>query len=206
MTFEAEEDVMRKIVTTFTVAAALAVVTAPAVAQVGDPVRERPAFGQRAGPGAAMARNPAVAVLEHREALGLTAEQVRQIEAIQARVQQENAPRLEQLRAAFAERAVPDRPAFDMTAEERQALRERMRAQREAQAPIREQMRETHRKAGEEIHGILTPEQETQLRSIRRARMDELRREMRDRRGGEWRGPRGQRPARGDFFRHRRGA
>jgi Spy/CpxP family protein refolding chaperone len=81
-----------------------------------------------------------------------------------------------------------------------------MRAQREAQAPIREQMRETHRKAGEEIHAILTPEQETQLRSIRRARMDELRREMRDRRGGEWRGQRGQRPPRGDSFRHRRGA
>ncbi len=190
----------RIVVTTLTLAAGLSVMTAPAIAQVGEEVRDRPAIGARGmmggGPGA-MVRNPADALLERQETIGLTAEQVQQIEGIKARVEQENAPRLEQLRAAFG-----DRVARDMTAEERSELRQR----RQELRPLREQLRATNRAAGEEIRGILTEAQHERLREIRRAERQELRERFRGERGGEgaWERRRGDGEKRGDVRRHRR--
>jgi hypothetical protein len=196
---------MRKIATAMTIVAGLAVVVAPVVAQVGTEVRERPAFqgrGMMGGGPAARVQNPAALVLERRAELGLTSEQVRQIEAIQARVQQENASRIEQLRAAFGDRT--DRNFRDLTVEERQQLRERMQQLQ----PVRQQLRETNRAAGQEIHALLTAEQQEQLRTLRRDRMREFRspRGPRGPRGdGEWQNRRGEKRGAAEGRRHYRG-
>jgi hypothetical protein len=201
---------MRRVVQAVTVAAGLAVLVAPALAQVGEPVPERPALearGMRDGAPMALARNPAAAVLAQREALGLTADQVRQLEAIQARIERENAPRLERLRALHGERQAMDRSRIrDMSADERAQLRAQMRERMEQLRPVMQELRETNRAAGDEIRGLLTAEQQTQFRALRRS----------ERRDGAWRGPgggerqgawqqrRGERSERGDV-RFRRG-
>jgi hypothetical protein len=174
-----------RMVQAVTVVAGLAVVGGPAVAQIGEPVRERPALearGMRAGAPMAMARNPAAAVLAQREALGLSADQVRQLEAIQERVERENAPRIERLRAAYGERQAMDRSRVrEMSADERQQLRQQMHDRVEQVRPIMEELRQTNHAAGDEIRGLLTAEQHAQFRELRRA----------ERQDGAWRGPRG---------------
>jgi hypothetical protein len=174
-----------RMVQVVTVVAGLAVVAVPVVAQVGEPVRERPtleARGMRAGAPMAMARNPAAAVLAQREALGLTADQVRQLEAIQERVERENAPRIERLRAVHGEREAMDRSRIrQMSADERQQLRQQMHDRMEQVRPVMEEVRQTNHAAGDEIRGLLTAEQHAQFRELRRA----------ERRDGAWRGPRG---------------
>lgn len=164
---------------------ALALVAAPALAQGGQGRGGMDGRGMRAGGPAGMERNPAEFVLQHRADLALTAEQVGQLEAIQARVQQENGPRWEQLRAVFGERS----PA-DMSVEERQQLRDRMG---ELQ-PVREEIRATNRAAGEQIHAILTDEQDAKLRPMmqrgnRGDRGDRPARGHRGKRGGQGGGP-----------------
>jgi hypothetical protein len=176
---------MRRVVQAVTVAAGLAVLAAPALAQIGEPVPARPtleARGMRDGAPMAMARNPAAAVLAQREALGLTADQVRQLEVIQARVERENAPRMERLRAVHGERQGMDRSRIrDMSADERHQLRAQMRERMEQLRPVMEELRETNRAAAGEIRGLLTAEQQAQFRALRRS----------ERRDGAWRGPRG---------------
>lgn len=196
---------MRKLITAVAVAAGLVAVAAPADAQVGDPVRERPAVERGMRGAMPMHRNPATAVLRHAEALELSAEQVRQLEAIEARVEQENAPRVERMREAFGERFMPENPR-SMTREERLELRDQMRERFEALAPVRDQLRATNRAAGEEIHELLTAEQEAELRAIRRTQRDEIRQKMRDRRDAIRDGRRGPRGGRGEARWHRRGA
>ena len=157
---------------------ALMLLAIPALAQGGGTVAPRQGHGMmRGGPGA-MERNPAAVILEHRAALELTDEQASRIEAIRARIAEENGPRWEQLRAAFG-----DVDPRELSAEERQAHRERMREL----APLRDEIRATNRAAGAEIHEILTDDQEAKLRPI----MHEGRRGRMQPRGG--RGPRGPR-------------
>lgn len=115
--------------------------------------------GMMMGEGA-MARNPAAMVLNHQDALELTAEQRSMVEAIRDRVESENAPRHAQLRAVFG-----DADPREMTPEEREALRTRMR---ELQ-PVRAAIQATNRAAGAEIHELLTAEQEDRLRPLMRA-------------------------------------
>jgi Spy/CpxP family protein refolding chaperone len=171
---------MRSILRTTGALAALVLMAAPVAAQGrGD----GPPMGRgmmRGGPGA-MERNPAAVVLDHRDALELTAEQVDALESIRDRVQEENGPRWEQLKAAFGEAA----PA-EMSVEERDAFRARMQELR----PVREEIRATNRAAGQEIHEILTDDQEQKLRPI----MHEGRRGPGHmRRGGRGGGPHGPR-------------
>lgn len=180
---------MRKITTTMMLVAGIALMAAPAPAQVGEPVRERPAQerGMRAGGPAAMAQNPAAMILARAEEIGLTADQVRQIEAIQARVEQENAPRVAQLRAVAEDLRA-------MTAEERRQARVRMQEMQ----PIREQIQATNRAAGAEIHGLLTAAQEARVHALRQARAAEARRRGLERRpaaGQQRPSARQQRPA-----------
>jgi hypothetical protein len=196
---------MRRIATAMTIAAGLAVMAAPAVAQVGTEVRERPAFqgrGMMAGPGM-RAQNPGALLLERRAELGLTADQVRQIEAIQARVQQQNTARIEQLRAARGDS--PERNFRDMSADERQQLRAQMRERMEKLQPLRQQLRETNRAAGQEIHALLTDAQREQLRTLRREQMREFRGQRGERGAGEWQGRRGERGGDGAGRRPHRG-
>lgn len=161
---------MGRLMRTAGAALALALVASPLVAQGAG--RGPAMHGPMRGP-AAMERNPAQVVLDHRERLELTEEQVERLEAVAARVQEQNGPRWERLQAAFGDVA-----PRGMSAEERDALRERMRELR----PVREEIRKTNRAAGTEIHELLTDDQEAKLRSV-----------MHRRRGGERgrRGPRG---------------
>jgi hypothetical protein len=190
--FAEQEDVMRKVSMALTIAAGLAVMAAPAVAQIGTEVRERPAVqgrGMMGGAPGARVHNPASLLLERRAELGLTADQVRQIEAIQARVAQQNAARMEQVRAAMADRGM--RSPRDVPAEEREQLRQQMRDRMEQLRPVRQQIRETNRSAGQEIHALLTDDQRQQLRAIRSERMRELRATRGERGDGEWQKQRG---------------
>lgn len=152
--------------------AAAALLAGPVVAQQG----QGPARGQQdrawAGPGS-MARNPVAVLLERREALGLTGDQVARLEAIQARVERENAPRIQQLQAVLG-----DRSPRDLTDEERAQLRARMREL----DPVRDQIRQTNRAAMQEAREILTAEQQAGLRDT-----------MARRPGGGARGARGAR-------------
>ena len=141
--------------------AAAALLTAPLTAQQGQ---GRMRGAEARGPwavGGPMARNPVATLLERRDALELTADQVARLEAIQARVERENAPRIEELRAAFG-----DRQPRDLSAEERAQLRDRM----QALSPTRDAIRETNRAAMVEARAILTPDQQAKVRqAMRRA-------------------------------------
>lgn len=192
---------MKKIALMMTVLAGLAVMAAPVLAQTGQD-RERPGLdrrGMRGGGPAANVRTPGAMLLERRAEVGLTADQVRQIEAIQARVQAANAPRLERLRAEFGELPARERPARGarqaMTAEERQEMRDRMRARAEQVRPIMEEVRATNRAAGDQIHALLTTEQKAALFDLRREARGEWQNRRGEHPGGarEGRGPRGPR-------------
>lgn len=115
--------------------------------------------------GARMQRAPLERLVAQRERLGLTAEQVTRLKAVQERLRSRNAPLLEQVRTARRQ-AVPRQPGTraPLTEQERDALRRT----REALRPVREQLRENRRGAAEEVRAILTDEQRTRLRELRR--------------------------------------
>jgi Spy/CpxP family protein refolding chaperone len=205
---------MRKLMSTTMVLVALAVMAAPALAQAGQPDRDRPGADRwnmrGAGPGA-MAGVPGAMLLERRAEIDLTAEQVSQIEAIQARVRQANAPRLEQLRAQVGDRQLAERPArpqtrHEMTPEKRQELREQMRARSETMRakaselrPLMQEVRDANRAAGEQIHAVLTAEQQARVQELRTEARQEWQNRRGERRDGmrEGRGQRGDRGQRG---------
>lgn len=136
--------------------------------------------------GARMQRVPLERLVAQRERLGLTAEQVNRLQAVQERLRSRNAPLLEQVRMARRQ-AVPRQPGrrAPLTEQERAALRR----VREALRPVREQLRENRRGAVEEVRAILTDEQRTRLRELRREhRGGHDGRHARPRRGGGRRG------------------
>lgn len=139
-------------------ALALMLLAAPLAAQGGG---RGPAMGRgmRGGGPGAMARNPVAVVLDHRADLELTDDQVQKLETLREHVQQANEPRWQQLKEAFG-----DADPRSMSVEERQALRERMQALQ----PVREEIRAANREAMDEVHELLTDEQETQLHGIMR--------------------------------------
>ena len=143
--------------------AALALAAAPLAAQGGQ--GRGPGQGQALGRGMmqggpeAMARNPVTVVLEHQEALELTAEQRETLQGLEARIEEQNGPRWEQLKAAFG-----DAEPAELTVEERQALRARM----QELAPVRDSVRATTRAVMAEVHGLLDADQNAELRGIMR--------------------------------------
>jgi Spy/CpxP family protein refolding chaperone len=121
-------------------AIALSLAAAPTVLEAqGTPRAERAPHGARAGG----IGNPAERVLQHREVLGLTLDQVRQLQQQQAHYAERNQPLLDQLREV--------RPSMGMrggtlTPEQRAEMRERMQGMRggtltpEQRAEMRERM------------------------------------------------------------------
>ena len=93
---------MRRTTSTLGALLALTLVATPLLAQRPG---QAPGMGRgmMAGGPEAMMRNPAEVVLEHREVLELTEEQVERIEGIRDAVAAENAPRWEQLKQAFGD-------------------------------------------------------------------------------------------------------
>ena len=144
---------------------------APLAAQEAPPQADAPTPGpgmmphggppmgmMREGP-AAMARTPVAVVLEHREQLELTADQVDALEALEARLEEENGPRWARLEEAFG-----GADPRTMTAEERRAHRDRM----QELAPVHQEIRTANRAAMEEARDLLTGVQRAALPTLMR--------------------------------------
>jgi Spy/CpxP family protein refolding chaperone len=160
--------------------AALAVVPAPL--PVEAQTTQRDAVPRAASPAQA---KPFGLMMQNREQLGLTDQQIARLEGIAQRLEQQNGPLLQRLREA----GIPVRPerrdgVREMTPEQRRELRERLEAHR----PTLMQMRQNTHAAMEEARVVLTPEQQERMREIMR---------QRDGHGGQHNDSRGQRPPRG---------
>jgi Spy/CpxP family protein refolding chaperone len=166
--------------------AALIAAPAPVLAQQPQPMPlPRAEMGPRA-----MQGPPLGFLLRNQAELGLTDEQITRLQQVAQRLEQQNQPLLEQLRAA----GIPVRPerrqgVREMTPEQRRELRQRLEAHR----PTLMQMRENAHTAMQEAREVLTPEQQQRMRELVQARGAELRGQRQGSRGGH---PQGQRPPR----------
>jgi hypothetical protein len=157
---------------------ALAVVAAPAALEAQTPRGERPAargpgpfgfFGPQAG------ANPAARVLQQREALGLTAEQVRQLEQLQAQITQRNEPLLRQLEAARP--AAGQRAGMQqMTPEQREQMRARMQ---ERQTQVTPEQRAEMQARREQMRTATSAERD-RLRAEMQEQMAQRRQQMQE--------------------------
>lgn len=142
---------------------------------------------------------PLALLLEQRAELGLTAEQVSRLEAIQEEVRQKNAPLMDQMRAsgAFPGGQRMRQRAEAMTPEQRGAMREQMRERRAAGAagqraergrpmqgqrqlpeelrPLMQQIQQNNRAALEQVRAVLTVEQQARARQLVEQRRGEPR-------------------------------
>jgi Spy/CpxP family protein refolding chaperone len=140
---------------------ALTLAAAPLALEAQTPRAQRGPFGAGIGAHGPVAANPAARVLEHRDALGLSLDQVRQLQQLQAQIETRNQPLVDQVRAA---RPPVDRDRIrQRAAQMTPGQREQMRAQMEAR---REQMQHA------------TPEQREQMRAQMRAQMEARREQM----------------------------
>lgn len=155
--------------------AALLAAPAPALVAQSTQPGQYPAAQQRQGP-----RSPIVRLLEQRDTLRLTAEQVSRLEAIDRDLQQQNQPILQQLQQFRGE---DGRPREEMSDADREAMRERFEQAR----PLMEKMRANNQAALEKVKAVLTPEQQQLARSL----MPQERGEGGRGQGG-WQGRRGQ--------------
>lgn len=166
--------------------AVLAMVAVPAVAQGpgrGMGPGHRMGQGMMRGGPAMMQRNPAAVVLDHQEELELTDAQVQQVQQIRDHLEQENAPRIERIMDEIGD-IVPS----ELSIEERYEFQQKMR---ELQ-PVREEIRNANREAGQQIHELLNDDQERTLFGIMHAdRPGRGDRGMHRRRPAGPRGPRG---------------
>jgi Spy/CpxP family protein refolding chaperone len=181
-----------KIRTRYLLAAALAAAPVTVAAQTTAPPQEHHgAHGQmhgRRGPGGPGGHSPIQGILRQREQLGLSAQQVSRLEAIDRDLQARNQPLHQQLVALMPEdlraaahrdgpppqgerrqppqggqaqgehRAHGDHP--QLTAEQRQ----RMERIHEQARPLMEQVHQNVQAAMEQVHTVLTPEQQQRAR------------------------------------------
>ncbi|MBV9773321.1 MAG: hypothetical protein JO040_05195 [Gemmatimonadetes bacterium] len=153
-----------------------ALLTAPAPALVAQ-TAQYPAPAAAGRPQQGMMRSPIARLLEQRDTLRLTAEQVTRLEAIDRDLQQQNQPytqQLQQLRPEGGQRRE------DMSDADREAMRERFEQLR----PLMEKMRSNNQAAMEKAKAVLTPEQQQLAQSLMPQR----------RPGGRVQGGWGQRP------------
>ena len=165
--------------------AGLTAMTLPASGNAQVPQQERGRMGNQAGMGQP-GETHAARILELREQLGLTDTQAEQIRRIQARLEEQNAPLLAQMNTA-RERMRTERQ--QMTAEQRQEMRARMQAERQQMTPeqraqmrsgaargagmpeelkaVMEQLRTNNQSARDQIHALLSAEQQEKLRAAR---------------------------------------
>jgi periplasmic protein CpxP/Spy len=172
---------------------ALSLAAMPAAAAAQTPRAQHGMHAGAAAGGGAML-NPAARVLLHRDALGLSLDQVRQLQQIQARTEQQNQPLLDQLQAAapgmgrgMAQQA---RQLPQMTPEQREAMRTQMQERRgqmtpEQRAGMQAQMQE--RRAGmqaqmQERRGQMTPEQREAMQAQMQERRAGMQAQMQERR------------------------
>jgi len=133
-------------------ALALALLALPASA-----LAQQPGRGLGMGPGAGMGpgmgqpHDPVATLLARKAELGLTDDQVKQLQALQKQLQEKNGPLIEKMQA------------------ERAAMLQQRQQHWQQMRPIADEIRENNRAAGDRIHQILTPEQQLKLHDLRRA-------------------------------------
>jgi hypothetical protein len=113
--------------------------------------------------------DPLAQLLEKRVELGLTADQVRRLEAIHGRVQSRNQPIREQLQAARRQTGLPE-PRPGARGGERvrptEEQREARRRFRDQARPLMDQLRDNTRAAMREAREVLTDQQRQQIRRM----------------------------------------
>lgn len=117
-------------------------------------------------------RGPIAILLEQREALALTAEQVTELDAIRQRMEEQNRPVVEQL-VQIREKWRRERPANwrELTPKEREAARKRFQGEARAEArPLMATIRGNNREAMRAVRAVLTEEQQRKVRELVRAR------------------------------------
>lgn len=170
-------------------ASALAAAPATLAAQTQEPARSE-------ARGAMHRFDPVARLLARKAELGLSADQVARLEAVQAKMQERNRPLVEKLRAARAEfRGDGEARPRELTPGQREELRKRwesmtpeqreerrkqreerraeMRKRMEEIRPVVEQLRENHRQAMTEARAVLTAEQQARLEELRGRRAGE---------------------------------
>jgi len=154
-------------------------------------VRAHAGMAARIGQGA----DPVARLLAQREALGLTSDQVHQLEAVRTRLQAQNQPLAEQLQAARGqfggERPLAGRPGMmaqrgqrmqqrgaTMTPEQRAEMQARMQQRGAAMTPEqRAEMQARMQQRG----ATMTPEQRAEMQARMQQRMSEVRGERSER-------------------------
>jgi hypothetical protein len=132
----------------------------PALAQQNPAPRPRNEQGARAGFRGGMQAGGAIErLLARRQELGLSADQVSRLQAVQQRVRSQSQPLVEQLRALRSDGA----GRGTATPQDREALRGRAE-------PILRQLREQRQAAVREVQGILTADQKQKVASAVRGR------------------------------------
>ena len=184
---------------TFALAMTLLAAPAALAAQVAPPATPRAEDGRQhreremrreRGPRAGMERrargegrqlrNPIAGMLERRQQLNLSADQVNRLQAIQSRLESQNRPLVERMQALRGQPG--DRPGArggELTPEQRAQI-ERTREQFR---PIAEQLRENRQTAMRDAVAVLTDAQRQQIRQFHREHGE--RRGMRGRQGRE---------------------
>jgi Spy/CpxP family protein refolding chaperone len=193
-----EEIRTMKIATRYLLAAALAAAPVTAVAQNTAP--PPPQHGQHHGPQGGMHgrhggpggehHSPIAGILQHRQQLGLTAEQVSRLETIDRDLRARVEPLHQQLMALMPEelRAAAHGPGAPAQGERRQRpegaqrqgghghggghprltaeQRQRMEQIHQQARPLMEQVHQHVQAAMEQVHTVLTPEQQRQGRAL----------------------------------------
>ncbi|MDB4952329.1 MAG: hypothetical protein JWM27_4978 [Gemmatimonadetes bacterium] len=128
--------------------------------------------GQRAGQRGGMRgarggmQSPAARLVARREQLGLSADQVSRLQAVDQQLTQKNQPLADRLRAFRPDSATRQRMRGGQASEqERAAMRTRMEQAR----PLMQQLRENRRAAMQQARAVLTADQQTRLRDQARA-------------------------------------
>jgi hypothetical protein len=176
--------------TLMTLGLALALAAGSAAPLAAQPGRDTAAAARAHG-----AERPALqALVRHREELGLSDAQVRQLQAIRERLEAQNAPLRQQLAAQSRRLRTERRQQLErMSPEERRAELRRLRQQPRGERvpadmqPVVRQMRVNIEEAMHQAQGVLTAEQRLRAREI-------LRREVRGARRPGVRGERRVRP------------
>jgi Spy/CpxP family protein refolding chaperone len=126
-------------------------------------------------------------MIEHRAELGLTDDQILQLESVRDRYVEQNKALREQIHQTIGDRPRPDESLKNMTREERhEAMKKRheeLLAQYPDLAPVFDELKANRDAMRNELHSILTQQQQDKLQELHRERREKARSEGRGRRG-----------------------
>lgn len=121
-------------------------------------VAQGPGMGQRGPMGP---RNPVTRVLAQKDSLKLTAEQVKQLQPLEAKLQKQNEPLYKQVQAKRAEFQPQSGPPTDEQRAQRRQAMEELR-------PVMEQIRKNDQETMDAVFKLLTPDQQQSVRAMMR--------------------------------------